>query len=71
VIFRRLRSAPPKFIAFRVACFVVGLGYVLLTTETAQVARTAVDLAKAIAASVEGQFLSQQIQPEKAGTSND
>jgi hypothetical protein len=34
MMFRRLRSSPPKVIGFRVAVFALGLAYLLATTDT-------------------------------------
>lgn len=43
-MFRRLRSAPRKLIAFRVFAFAVGLLFVLATTSTIQTVRSALEV---------------------------
>lgn len=40
-MFRRLRSLPRKFVAFRVIAFLVGLLYLVVMTDTSQILRTA------------------------------
>lgn len=65
MMFRRMRALPPKFIALRVVCIVVGAGYVLATTETVQVLRAAFALTKELGAGVQANLFTRQPQPKK------
>jgi hypothetical protein len=44
MMFRRLRSSPRKFIGFRAAALVLGLVYVLTSTNTVQTIEMVFDL---------------------------
>lgn len=70
MIFRRLRSSPPKLIALRAGAFACGLLYVLATTDTIKILKDVGNATLATVRAVQTQPVGTP-QSKEAGNIND